>query len=132
MFVFVVVSFSWKQKWIWIFNNLTSITLSLTNMSIKLFTLAGLTAVSAFSEQALVDKINNSPDVTWKAEINGMDKASFKKLLGVHQGKSFDSVQALPKAVSKLLDSDIPDSFDSETNWPQCAKVIGDIRDQSM
>merc|ERR1719271_2331201 len=26
---------------------------------------------------------------------------------------------------------DIPESFDSETNWPQCAKVIGDIRDQS-
>merc|ERR1711967_91051 len=26
----------------------------------------------------------------------------------------------------------IPDSFDSETNWPKCAKVIGDIRDQSM
>jgi cathepsin B len=24
-----------------------------------------------------------------------------------------------------------PDSFDSETNWPACAKVIGDIRDQS-
>jgi len=24
-----------------------------------------------------------------------------------------------------------PESFDSETNWPQCAKVIGDIRDQS-
>jgi len=25
----------------------------------------------------------------------------------------------------------IPDSFDSETNWPACAKVIADIRDQS-
>merc|ERR1719487_2003299 len=25
----------------------------------------------------------------------------------------------------------IPDNFDSETNWPQCAKIIGDIRDQS-
>merc|ERR1711990_622601 len=25
----------------------------------------------------------------------------------------------------------IPDSFDSETNWPQCAKMINDIRDQS-
>ena len=25
----------------------------------------------------------------------------------------------------------IPDAFDSETNWPKCAKVIGDIRDQS-
>merc|ERR1719277_2899193 len=27
---------------------------------------------------------------------------------------------------------DLPESFDSEANWPQCAKVIGDIRDQSM
>lgn len=26
---------------------------------------------------------------------------------------------------------DIPDDFDSETNWPQCAKIIGDITDQS-
>merc|ERR1712226_212295 len=26
---------------------------------------------------------------------------------------------------------EIPDSFDSEENWPKCAKVIGDIRDQS-
>ena len=25
----------------------------------------------------------------------------------------------------------LPDSFDSEAHWPQCAKVIGDIRDQS-
>ena len=25
----------------------------------------------------------------------------------------------------------IPDSFDSATNWPDCAKSIGDIRDQS-
>jgi len=26
---------------------------------------------------------------------------------------------------------EIPDDFDSETNWPACAKIIGDIRDQS-
>merc|ERR1711988_248792 len=26
---------------------------------------------------------------------------------------------------------EVPEAFDSETNWPQCAKVIGDIRDQS-
>merc|ERR1712003_54694 len=25
----------------------------------------------------------------------------------------------------------VPESFDSEQNWPQCAKIIGDIRDQS-
>merc|ERR1712216_70416 len=32
-----------------------------------------------------------------------------------------------------LLDDDVvlPESFDSETNWPHCAKIIGDIRDQS-
>jgi len=30
-----------------------------------------------------------------------------------------------------LTSSEIPESFDSEENWPQCAKIIGDIRDQS-
>merc|ERR1719220_3364091 len=25
----------------------------------------------------------------------------------------------------------LPDNFDSEQNWPQCAKIIGDVRDQS-
>jgi predicted methyltransferase len=94
--------------------------------TLKLFTLAGLTTVAAaYDEQALVDKINNTPQVLWKAEVNGLDHGSFKKLLGVHQGKSYDAVQKLPRHVSKIRDEDIPDSFDSETNWPQCAKVIG-------
>jgi len=31
----------------------------------------------------------------------------------------------------QLSSVEIPDDFDSETNWPECAKVIGDIRDQS-
>jgi len=34
-------------------------------------------------------------------------------------------------ANSTLNDADIPESFDSESNWPDCAKIIGDIRDQS-
>eukprot|EP00035_Acanthoeca_spectabilis_P019618 m.429001 g.429001 ORF g.429001 m.429001 type:complete len:362 (+) comp16930_c0_seq1:668-1753(+) len=33
--------------------------------------------------------------------------------------------------VPKNPDAPIPDSFDSATNWPTCAKIIGDIRDQS-
>ena len=94
--------------------------------------LSTLTVVAAsVSEQELVDRINAKPSVTWKAQVNGMEKAAFKKLLGVHQGKSYDAVQKLPRATSTILDADIPASFDSETNWPQCAKVIGDIRDQS-
>ena len=33
--------------------------------------------------------------------------------------------------VSEEVAATIPDEFDSEANWPECAKVIGDIRDQS-
>ena len=29
-----------------------------------------------------------------------------------------------------VSDAPVPDAFDSETNWPACAKTIGDIRDQ--
>jgi len=35
------------------------------------------------------------------------------------------------KTAAKLSTIEIPETFDSETNWPECAKVIGDIRDQS-
>ena len=28
-------------------------------------------------------------------------------------------------------DAEVPTDFDSATNWPHCAKIIGDIRDQS-
>ena len=28
-------------------------------------------------------------------------------------------------------DAELPTDFDSATNWPHCAKIIGDIRDQS-
>merc|ERR1712061_485149 len=30
-----------------------------------------------------------------------------------------------------LAATEIPEAFDSEANWPQCGKIIGDIRDQS-
>ena len=39
--------------------------------------------------------------------------------------------QALPKEETGINDLDIPKEFDSETNWPHCATVINDIRDQS-
>merc|ERR1712072_1414352 len=34
-------------------------------------------------------------------------------------------------ASTLLTGVQIPESFDSETNWPSCAKIIGEIRDQS-
>ena len=33
--------------------------------------------------------------------------------------------------VSDEVAATIPDEFDSATNWPECAKTINDIRDQS-
>jgi len=35
------------------------------------------------------------------------------------------------KNATNLATIEIPENFDSEANWPKCAKVIGDIRDQS-
>jgi len=58
--------------------------------------------------------------------------SAMKSLNGVKLGASLAAVRNMTVAVSNISDADIPDSFDSETNWPKCAKVIGDIRDQSM
>merc|ERR1712086_992556 len=86
------------------------------------------------NDQKAVDEINALPDLLWTAgknsRFNGQSLSSFKDLAGV-KSDSLEQVLALPKAESTLTASDVPAEFDSETNWPQCAKVIGDIRDQS-
>jgi len=86
------------------------------------------------NDQKAVDEINALPDLLWTAgtnsRFNGQSLSSFKDLAGV-KSDSLEQVLALPKAESTLAASDVPDEFDSEANWPQCAKVIGDIRDQS-
>merc|ERR1712028_103515 len=87
------------------------------------------------NDQKAVDDINARTDILWKAGYNskfdGQSLSSFKDLAGVTED-SLEQVLALPKAEFTLEASAVPDTFDSETNWPQCAKVIGDIRDQSM
>ena len=61
-----------------------------------------------------------------------------KSLLGVHgnwAAEIRDSIRMgeveeyVPSEAT--ANAEIPASFDSETNWPDCAKIIGDIRDQS-
>lgn len=87
------------------------------------------------NDQAFVDQINAQPGILWKAGPNprfdNTPLSALKSLTGV-LSDSWWKVQAVPKAVSNVSDDAIPDTFDSETNWPKCAKVIGDIRDQSM
>jgi len=62
------------------------------------------------------------------APMNGVKgdwKASILK--GVEKGE----IKPFAPPAHLLGDEAIPESFDSETNWPKCAKIIGDIRDQS-
>jgi len=86
------------------------------------------------NDQATVDWINKFPGITWKAgfspRFDGLPLSAMKSLTGVKED-SHAMVMALPKHNSTIQDTDIPDSFDSATNWPQCSTVINDIRDQS-
>jgi len=87
--------------------------------------------------QALIDLVNKNPKSLWKAGVNRFSHqpiGASKSLLGVKEGhremlqkKVQEGTMNLVQATGKAL----PDDFDSATEWPQCAKVIGDIRDQS-
>ena len=72
----------------------------------------------------MIDYINGL-DTTWKAGPNfiGKDEKYVRRLCGALESK-------MPplKKITPL--EDIPDEFDSRTNWPDCA-TIRDIRDQA-
>lgn len=92
-------------------------------------------ASGMINAQDRVDQINSNPGLLWKAGKNvRFDEkplSHVKSLCGVTPD-SWGKVQALPRANHTTPTAAIPDSFDSETNWPKCANIIGDIRDQSM
>lgn len=81
----------------------------------------------------------NSMGLTWTAGINprfqGQPMGSAKPLCGVKEdnlARLKDSILSGEIEVFEAPEGFVaPDSFDSATNWPACAKVIDDIRDQS-
>jgi len=95
------------------------------------------TAASAHvaDRAAHVEIIRNTPGVQWEAGLNtrfgDQPVGAFKPLLGVTPEAMAARKQFAEKARLQVPTVSIPDNFDSETNWPKCAKVIGDIRDQS-
>jgi len=95
---------------------------------------AAAMAAPMINDENIIEKINSVPGILWKAGANerfdGLPLSAVKSLTGVLQD-SHDAVMRLPEAVSMIPDVAVPDTFDSATNWPQCAKIIGDIRDQS-
>merc|ERR1719321_1675097 len=89
---------------------------------------------------AQIAEIQNTPGVLWTAGAHprfAKDAPGASRwMMGVigDQKKTVADALATGELVrhnSTINDADVPDSFDSEQNWPQCAKIIGDIRDQS-
>lgn len=84
-------------------------------------------------------KIQDTPGVLWQAAIHERFATEAPGASAPLNGVKGDWHKEIEEAVVKgeierfSDDSnfDTPESFDSETNWPQCAKIIGDIRDQS-
>merc|ERR1719510_571756 len=83
----------------------------------------------------MIDEIQNTPGVQWKAGLNArfaQEAVGVSKRLAGVTPEAMTARTLFAKQAKPLTDVQIPDSFDSEANWPACAKVIGDIRDQSM
>eukprot|EP00930_Biecheleria_cincta_P105090 TRINITY_DN97640_c0_g1_i1.p1 TRINITY_DN97640_c0_g1~~TRINITY_DN97640_c0_g1_i1.p1 ORF type:complete len:413 (+),score=74.63 TRINITY_DN97640_c0_g1_i1:87-1325(+) len=85
----------------------------------------------------MIAEIQKTPGLLWKAGINTRFEhqpiGAAKILLGV-KPEAMASRAAYAKTYhpNTLTSEAIPESFDSQVNWPHCSKVIGDIRDQSM
>jgi cathepsin B len=88
---------------------------------------------------AQIEEIQNTPGVLWKAAAHPRFAAhapgASQDMNGV-KGDQKAIIQELVKlgeVVEFFADANVavPEEFDSATNWPQCAKIIGDIRDQS-
>jgi len=88
---------------------------------------------------AMIEKIHGTPGVLWKAAAHprfaSEAPGASKDMNGV-KGNQREIIDDLVKKgeIDVLLgdaNAGVPDSFDSATHWPQCAKIINDIRDQS-
>jgi len=91
------------------------------------------------SRQAMIDEINANPNASWvaamPARFRGSPVGSSKSLMGVIGDWRADVAAAIERGEVQRFQPDeamdVPESFDSAENWPKCAKMINDIRDQS-
>lgn len=101
----------------------------------KSFLIASVAAIGLADLPTLTyEEINALPGITWTAGPrvgNGISK----KVLGVKPEAEAMLMKAIATGLVKEAPAGnttaLPVAFDSETNWPKCAVVIGDIRDQS-
>jgi len=107
--------------------------------------IAGVVALAAGQavhpeRAAQIEEIRKAPGVLWQAAAHprfaSQAPGASADMMGVKGDPKKDVADLVAKGeivydASANSNDAIPDSFDSETNWPQCAKIIGDIRDQS-
>jgi cathepsin B len=83
---------------------------------------------------ALAHEIN-ARKTTWTAHesprFTNASLADVKRLCGTVRPHETGFYQLPTKVFAPIDASAVPDSFDSRAQWPQCASVIGHIRDQS-
>lgn len=97
----------------------------------------GAWATGGEEHAAMIEKIQNTPGVLWRAGINekfGKESVGtiMKPLMGVKKEAMAERLAfAVQNGNSNLTSTYLPENFDSEEQWPHCAKVIGEIRDQS-
>ena len=81
-----------------------------------------------------ISEINSKTNGQWMASaenghlITGKSVDELKRLMGVRDMRT-DAVERRVFTAEELS-QEIPESFDSATNWPQC-KTVAEIRDQS-
>jgi len=98
-------------------------------------------AMHDLERQRLIDLVNNNEKALWTAGHNERFKGK-----PVGYAKNLCGAKETPRELieSEILagnlvraanitgtGDELPDTFDSKDNWPQCSKVIGEIRDQS-
>ena len=81
-----------------------------------------------------IAKSINSRNLTWKAEnptrFAKMTSAEIKAMMGGRIPASFNNTPDVTDVVDLPDEADVPESFNSITNWPKCSS-ISEIRDQS-
>jgi len=88
---------------------------------------------------SMIKEIQATPGVLWKAvaqeRFATRAPGASKSLCGAigDQSETLKDLIRQGEFHEVLSDENaaVPDSFDSAENWPQCAKIINDIRDQS-
>jgi cathepsin B len=82
---------------------------------------------------AHIEAVNSNATSNWVAGVNSKFEGASLKEVKMLMGTVVDPLWTIAngKVKEEFSNADVPDTFDSRTNWPECESVINHIRDQS-